>query len=112
MSSETLELRLKAFRLPAFLSHYAPLAEQAAQQKAAAGPQKRVSLTDQQLTRSAAGPATTKRSAGPGMIRSLAASAGTRFSAACAGVPSSRRPFLNSNTKPGCVFSLGSNARS
>ena len=31
MSTETLDLRLKAFRLPAFLSHYAPLADQAAQ---------------------------------------------------------------------------------
>ena len=30
MSHETLELRLRAFRLPSFLSHYAPLAEQAA----------------------------------------------------------------------------------
>lgn len=29
MSTETLELRLKAFRLPSFLAHYAPLAEQA-----------------------------------------------------------------------------------
>ena len=31
MSTETLQLRLKAFRLPSFLAHYAPLAEQAAQ---------------------------------------------------------------------------------
>ena len=31
MSGETLELRLKAFRLPSFVSHYAGLAEQAAQ---------------------------------------------------------------------------------
>ena len=31
MSTETLDLRLKAFRLPAFLSHYAPMADQAAQ---------------------------------------------------------------------------------
>ncbi len=31
MRTETLELRLKAFRLPSFLAHYAPLAEQAAQ---------------------------------------------------------------------------------
>lgn len=31
MSTETLELRLKAFRLPSFLAHYAGLAEQAAQ---------------------------------------------------------------------------------
>ena len=30
MSTPTLELRLKAFRLPSFLTHYAPLAEQAA----------------------------------------------------------------------------------
>ena len=30
MNTETLELRLKAFRLPSFLAHYAPLAEQAA----------------------------------------------------------------------------------
>ena len=30
MSTETLELRLKGFRLPAFLAHYGPLAEQAA----------------------------------------------------------------------------------
>ena len=31
MSTQTLELRLKGFRLPSFLAHYAPLAEQAAQ---------------------------------------------------------------------------------
>ncbi len=30
MSTETLELQLKAFRLPSFLAHYAPLADQAA----------------------------------------------------------------------------------
>ena len=30
MSTETLEIRLKAFRLPSFLAHYAPLADQAA----------------------------------------------------------------------------------
>ena len=30
MSTETLELRLRAFRLPSFLAHYAPLADQAA----------------------------------------------------------------------------------
>ena len=31
MRTESLELRLRAFRLPSFLAHYAPLAEQAAQ---------------------------------------------------------------------------------
>ena len=31
MSTPTLELRLKAFRLPSFLAHYAPLADQAVQ---------------------------------------------------------------------------------
>lgn len=29
MRTESLELRLRAFRLPSFLAHYAPLAEQA-----------------------------------------------------------------------------------
>lgn len=31
MRTESLELRLRAFRLPSFLAHYAPLAEQAAE---------------------------------------------------------------------------------
>ena len=31
MSTHTLELRLKAFRLPSFLAHYGPLADQAAE---------------------------------------------------------------------------------
>ena len=31
MSTQTLELRLKAFRLPSFLTHYGPLADQAAE---------------------------------------------------------------------------------